>query len=262
MTQSSSLAQHLLQLEGQAGWAARRLGSGQTLVHGSRRFLAASTIKLPVLALYAERRLQTAAAEDYRCDPRDWVEDSPLFETLQPGEAVSWDTLAAWMMVRSDNAATNLLIQQVGMRALQQWLQGQDLPETQLNRLMMDLDARARGVDNWTTPLEMLTLMERLVTGRLISPEATAWTLAILARCEDREKIPHLFPASVTIYNKPGELPGTRSDVGYLVSTQTRMVMALFTDGLTPDWDGPRVDDWLAELARLLWLELGGENLL
>lgn len=262
MTRSSSLDQHLLQLEGQAGWAARHLGSGQTLVHGSRRFLAASTIKLPVLALYAESRLTQTPAEDYRCEPQDWVEDSPLFETLQPGEAVSWDTLAAWMMVRSDNAATNLLIRHLGLETLQHWLTNQGLPETQLNRLMMDLNARARGIDNWTTPLEMLTLMERLVAGQLVSAAATAWTLDILARCEDREKIPHLFPPSVHIYNKPGELPGTRSDVGYLASTQTQMVMALFTDGLSPDWDGPRVDDWLAELARLLWLELGGENLL
>jgi len=255
MSLSPALKAHLAQCPGQVGFAARHLGSGLSLIFQNRRFLAASTIKLPVLAYYAELR-SDAEWPDYVYQAADYVADSPFFDDLQPGQTVDWDTLAEWMMIRSDNTATNLLIERLGLEPMQAWLQAQGFEVTRLQRLMMDLEARAAGRENWTSPAEMLDFMTRLANGHLLTAEATSWMLEILRRSEDLEKIPHFFAPPVVVANKPGELPGTRSDVGYLASPEHEVVMALFTDQL-PDAEAEVAADlWLAELARLLWLAL------
>ncbi|HEY9841837.1 MAG: serine hydrolase [Candidatus Sericytochromatia bacterium] len=250
------LKTHLARLPGEAGWAARNLHSGRTLIHNPRRFLAASTIKLPLLAVYAPKRHDKTFSSPYVYDPADDCEDSPCFEQLAAGTAVSWEEIADWMMIRSDNTATNLLIDRLGMGTVQAWIKAQGWQEMQLNRRMMDLAARARGIDNWTNPTEMMELMERLARRNLLPVADSEWMLGILHRCEDREKIPFLFDAGIQVANKPGELPGTRSDVGYVHDGRHEVVMALFCDGLPDEAAEIAADLWLAELAQLLWTEL------
>lgn len=253
---SPPLQAHLKKLQGQAGFAAENLTQGRQIIWGNRPFLAASTIKVPVLAVYEQaRQMGEIPAQDYCFQVQDYVEDSPFFDSLEPGATVSWDELARQMIIISDNTATNLLIRQLGLERIQAWITAQGLSETKIAREMMDLRARARGIDNWTSPLDMCQLMRKLVTGQLLPPGTTgcARMLEILHQQQDREKIPHFFSAPVVVANKPGELPGTRSDIGYLHAPGRAVVMALFTDQLQDD---AAADLWLAELAVLLWQEL------
>lgn len=246
-----------------AGWVAQHLSEGTCLEHQSnRRFLAASTIKLPLLMAYAQQRHQPPFQTPYRWQAADHVEDSPFFEKGSPGQRISWDTLAEWMMILSDNAATNLLIQALGLPALQRYIAHLpvQLPHTVLARLMMDADARAAGRENWTSPQDMARLMAALVQGQCLAPEATHWVLDILFRCEDPEKIPFLFCPPLEVANKPGELPGLRADVAYIhnghfarkIPPTQAVVMAIFCDGVPPEAE-TACDLWQAELAQILW---------
>ncbi|PKL74551.1 MAG: hypothetical protein CVV27_19930, partial [Candidatus Melainabacteria bacterium HGW-Melainabacteria-1] len=223
---ASRFRTHLNRLSAEAGWAACNLRSGRSLVFNDRRFLAASTIKLPLLLIYAQHRHQAIFKEPYIYDPQVYCEDSPCFDAVVPGTAVSWDDIATWMMTLSDNTATNLLLDYFGLDAIQNWIQHQGFETMALNRRMMDLDARSRGIDNWTTPGEMMQLMARLANGSLMPAEASNWSLEILHRCEDREKIPYFFQTPIRVANKPGELPGIRCDVGYVHDEQHEIVMA------------------------------------
>ena len=245
-----------LSAHGQAGasWCALNLVTGQSLTHNNRRFLAASTIKIPVLMYYAQKRSQLQFQTPYLWQAKDHVEDSPFFEKGTTGQALSWDTLAEWMMILSDNAATNLILRALDLDTIQHWLQ-KKAPDTVLCRLMMDAEARAAGRENWTTPQDMLNIMQALVQQTWLSPAESQWTLEILHRCEDPEKIPHLFRAPVAVANKPGELPGLRADVGYVHDTQHQVIMALFCDGIA-EADEVACDQWQAELAQHLWKEL------
>lgn len=246
-----------------AGWMAQHLIHGTTFAHQShRRFLAASTIKLPLLMCYAQHRDQPQFQSPYHWQASDHVEDSPFFEKGQPGQTLSWDTLAEWMMILSDNAATNLLIQALGLPTLQTYLHSLpvELPHTVLARLMMDAEARAAGRENWTSPQDMATLMAALVQGQCLDATATRWVLDILFRCEDPEKIPFLFRPPLEVANKPGELPGLRADVAYIHNghfasgkpPSQAVVMAIFCDGVAPEAE-TACDLWQAELAQILW---------
>ncbi len=241
------------------GWAALNLKTGTSTVFQSRRFLAASTIKLPILAMYAQRRQASVFQEPYAYRAEDHVEDSPFFEKYALAEShraaktpLAWDTLAEWMMILSDNAATNLLIRQLGLEAIQHWIETHGFSETVLARVMMDLEARAQGRENWTTPEDMLHFMTRLVRGELLPPEPTRWMLDILHRCEDPEKIPFLFTPPVQVANKPGELPGLRADVGYVHTPERALIISVFCDGIAPEHE-EACDHWQAELAKILW---------
>ncbi len=265
----SSLQNHLSKYSAQSpvqmAWAARNLLTGRECNYGSRRFIAASTIKLPILAVFASQRQMPLFQQPYLYDPSDWVEDSPFFEQLKATETVSWQTLAEWMMIRSDNAATNLLIRALGLDTIQDWIIEQGYRETFLQREMMDLDARALGRENWTSPQDMCCLMTDLVQARSVTLVERDWMLEILYRCEDPEKIPFLFRPPMCVANKPGELPGNRSDVGYVHDGDDQVVMAVFCDHLPQSPEHSPVDVaaaeeicdlWQAELAQLLWQEL------
>lgn len=216
-----------------------------------RRFLSASTIKLPVLLCYFEHKDELQLSP-YRYDPESFVEDSPFFEKCAPGQAIEWDTIADWMMRLSDNTATNLMIDLLGFERVSSWLKREGFSHTELNRKMVDLDSRARGIDNWTTPTEMCRIMWRLVVQdypRLSSAHRHK-ALEILHACEDLEKIPFLFQPPIQVANKPGELPHNRSDVGYVHQGDKQLVLSVFCDQLNVD---ETADLWIAELSRFIW---------
>lgn len=256
--------QHLNEAQGgQAGWfACDLLGQKVFSHHPERRFLAASTIKLPLLMHYAQQRQQPSFQHPYHWQASDHVEDSPFFEQSGPGQILSWDTLAEWMMILSDNAATNLLIRHLELARTHTFIKQLplELPQTVLARLMMDAEARAAGRENWTSPRDMALLMQALVQGKCLDATATHWVMDILFRCQDPEKIPFLFRPPIEVANKPGELPGLRADVAYIHNGQfatgqapTRAaVMAIFCDGVAAEHE-IACDLWQAELAQILW---------
>ena len=147
------------------------------------------------------------------------------------------------------------MIQRLGLKRIQAWLNANGFKTTRIERYMMDLEARAQGIDNWTSPSEMCRLMKKLVKGEVTEPgsQGLQAILQTLHQQQDLEKIPHFFSAPILVANKPGELPGTRSDVGYLHNAQHEIVMALFTDQLKNEATS---DLWLATLAQILWREL------
>lgn len=239
---------------GGAAWSALNLNTGQAIQHNNRRFLAASTIKIPVLMYYAQHRLRSEFQTPYRWQAADHVEDSPFFEQGQTGQTITWDTLAEWMMILSDNAATNLILKTLGLSSIQDWLSDK-APHTTIARLMMDAEARVAGRENWTTPQDMLQIMQHLVQNTWLSAAESQWTLDILHRCQDPEKIPYLFRSPVLVANKPGELPGLRADVGYVHDAQNQVLLAIFCDGIT-EANEVDCDLWQAQLAQYLWKEL------
>jgi len=62
----------------------------------------------------------------------------------------------------SDNAATNVLIDRLGMENVNALLDSLALHNTKLRRKMMDVKAATEGRENISTPQDMLTLLEKI----------------------------------------------------------------------------------------------------
>ena len=204
-------------LNGVLGVAILDLTSGdQLLLHPDEVFPQASSIKIAVLAeLYRQAQQSKLRLTDlYTVEQSDLVPGSDIMGGLTPGiTRVTLRDLATMMIAVSDNSATNVLIDRVGMDNVNSMLAGLGLKNTRLRRKMMDLNAAQQGRENISTPREMMTLLEAIYRGKLLSPELTAGFVKLLATHKD-SPIRKALPDAVVSADKPGELEGVRADSG------------------------------------------------
>jgi beta-lactamase class A len=145
--------------------------------------------------------------------------------------------LATMMVAVSDNSATNVLIDRVGMENVNAFLSAQGLRETRLRRKMMDLKAAAEGRENVSTPSEMLDLLQALYRGQILNQEMTADFFKVLSTHKD-SFIPRDLPDDLIIANKPGELEGVRNDSGVIFLDQRPYILCVMTTYLRRERDG------------------------
>src|SRR5438270_1994317 len=149
-------------LDGVMGVGIEDLTSGeQFLLHENEVFAQASSIKIAVLAdLYVQVQQGKLKLTDlYTVQPSDLVADSDIMNGLTPGVTrVTLRDLATMMVAVSDNSATNVLIDRVGMENVNSMLDSLGLAHTRLRRKMMDLEAAKEGRENISSPREMMQL--------------------------------------------------------------------------------------------------------
>ena len=121
--------------------------------------------------------------------------------------------LATMMVAVSDNSATNVLIDRVGMQNVNAMLDSLNLPHTRLRRKMMDLQAAKEGRENISTPREMMTLLDAIYHGKLLNKDSTADFFKMLSTNKN-SWIPRDLPADIKIADKPGALEAVRNDSG------------------------------------------------
>ena len=81
----------------------------------------------------------------------------------------------------SDNSATNVLIDRVGMENVNALMDSLGLSHTRLRRKMMDVKAAGEGRENISTPREMMTLLEAIYQGKVLNKEMTDDFLKMLS---------------------------------------------------------------------------------
>ena len=210
-------------LDGVLGVAILDLSSGQELlVRPDEVFPQASSIKIAVLAeLYRQAEQSAhgvsgnvALTDLYVVRAEDLVAESDIMGGLTPGTTqVTLKDLATMMVAVSDNSATNVLIDRVGMANVEEFLNRQGLHQTHLRRKMLDLRAAAEGRENVSTPREMMTLLERLYRGQVLSEPWRDEFFQMLST----HKTGYLsrdLPDALRVANKPGWLDGVRNDSG------------------------------------------------
>ena len=172
-------------LDGVLGVAILDLGSGRKfLLHADEVFPQASSIKVAVLAeLY--RQAQTGKlklADLYTVQASDLVADSDIMGGLTPGiTRITLRDLATMMVAVSDNSATNVLIDRVGMENVNALMDSLGFTHTRLRRKMMDLKAAGEGRENTSTPAEMMALLEDIYRGKVVNLEMTSDFFKVLS---------------------------------------------------------------------------------
>jgi beta-lactamase class A len=228
-------------LDGVMGVAIVDLTDGHKyLLHANDVFAQASSIKICVLAeLYRQAQQgKLKLTELYTVNAADLVQDSDIMGGLTPGVTrITLRDLATMMVAVSDNSATNVLIDRVGMDHVNSFLKAQGLHETKLRRKMMDLKAAGEGRENVSTPNEMLGLLEALYRGQILNQEMTADFFKVLSTHKE-SFIPRDLPDDLKIANKPGELEGVRNDSGVIFVDKRPYVLCVMTAYLHRERDG------------------------
>src|SRR5580693_2827945 len=254
------------QLDGVLGVAILDLNSGeQLLVRPDEVFPQASSIKIAVLAELYHQAQQSAHGvsgkatlkDRYVLRAADIVADSSILGGLTPGvSSLTNRDLATIMVAVSDNSATNVLIDRLGMDNVVRLTESLGLAHTQLRRKMMDLEAAAQGRENISTPREMMTLLEQLYRGKVIGPPLLDDFFAVLATAKE-SFIPRDLPPDLKIANKPGELEGVRNDSGIVFLKNRPYVICVMSTYLASERAGEETITRISRLAYDLYDRLG-----
>lgn len=237
----SSIQQVDQQLDGMMGIAIQDLTTGDHyFLHEDEVFAQASSIKITVLAnLYLQAQQGKLKLTDlYTVQSSDLVADSDIMNGLTPGVTrITLRDLATMMVAVSDNSATNVLIDKVGMQNVNAMLDAQGLTHTRLRRKMMDLEAAKQGRENVSSPREMMLLLDAIYHGKVLNKESAADFFKLLSTNKD-SWIPRDLPADLKIANKPGSLEAVRNDSGIVFVEGRPYVICVMTSFLRNERDG------------------------
>jgi beta-lactamase class A len=234
---------------GIVGLAARHVESAREWRWEDRRVLpSASLIKIPILAAFwdAVERAALDPAERFRVTADAAVDGSGVLGALEPGLTPTWRDLATLMIALSDNTATNLVIDRLGLGAIQKWIDGAGLADTRLARRMRDQAAAAAGRDNETSAADMLAILGEIEAGRCVSGPASAAMRAALGAQQHGDKLGRRLPPEVRLANKTGWIGDVAHDAGIVMWPGGTLVVAVLTRGLEPAW---RASDLIGEVA-------------
>ena len=188
-----------------------KLASNESLV-----FPQASAIKIPLLMeVFKQAHEGKFKFSDTRTiDHAGAVEGGVLYHFASGQSRISIYDLCVLMIVLSDNSATNILIDLVGMENVNKTMQSLGLAHTRLQRKMMDVQASARGDENISTPAEACRVMQLLAAGEFIDRATSYAILDILRIPRDVPGIvASTIPSDVAIAYKKGEiLPAVQTE--------------------------------------------------
>ncbi len=240
-------------LDGVLGLAVKDLTTGRTFsLNENEIFPQASSIKIAILLEVLKQAEENRRRLDEFVDlkPESKVGGGPILNYLgHPSLKISIQDLCVLMVVLSDNTATNLLIDRVGMEAVNNRLASLGLKQTRLRRKMMDLRAAEEGRENISTPGEMMTLLERVWRGKVLGAEYRQLFFDLLALPKD-SPLQQAVPEGVTVADKPGELEAVRCDSGVVFLKKRPYIICLMTTFLAPSEDGNAV---LRKIGRLVY---------
>jgi beta-lactamase class A len=256
----ASVEQTAQGLDGVMGVAIEDLNTGQTyFLHGDEVLPQASSIKIAVLAeLYRQAQQGRLKLTDlYTVQAADLVPDSDIMGGLTPGVTrITLRDLATMMVAVSDNSATNVLIDRVGMDNVNALMDSLGLTHTRLRRKMMDLKAASEGRENVSTPREMMRLLDVLYREKVLNHELTADFLKVLSTHKD-SWIPRDLPEDVRSANKPGALEGVRNDSGIVFAANRPFILCVMTTYLRRERDGEAAISKIAAEAYRMFDRLG-----
>jgi beta-lactamase class A len=191
---------------------------------------SASVIKIPILV---ELMYQVIATRFKLSDTHKLTEEEKVGGSgdlqYEPPRELTWEELAIEMIRISDNTATNVLIDKIGMHNVNNMLVYHGYEETRLNRKMMDFAAVQRGVQNYTTAAESARMMYAILTGKITNEASCKKMIEILLTCADVTTIPRYIPRTVPVAHKTGTLDSVRGDVGIIYGNKP-LIISVFVE--------------------------------
>lgn len=220
---------------GEVAIAANLIGRGRVWeLGGERVFPAASTIKL-VLLVACFREVDAGRLgldEVVSIEPGALVGGSGVLAWLRPGLKLPLADLAYLMVAVSDNTASNLVLDAVGIERVRETAAAVELTGTALNRRFLGRAPGAGEPENVTTARDLATLLTAVGEDRAASPASCARLRDLLALQQDRDRLARRLPPGVGFGGKSGSLPGLVHDAGLLSAPGGTLAVAVLTRGL------------------------------
>jgi len=149
------------------------------------------------------------------------------------GEVRSIRELVSGMIMSSDNTATNILIDRLGMDKINRYIQEHGYGDTQLVHKMMIGNG---GRKNFSSVRDLGKLFSRLYYHQLVGESEDRFMELVLSGQKDKECFNAALP-DFTIAHKTGEVTGLYDDGGIFYGKQGDFVLVIMNEGFTSRGD-------------------------
>ena len=203
-------------------------------INGDKKVLSASMIKLLILA----ELMKKISENKFSLSDTIMIVDSMktggdgVLKELNTGHHFTLKELATLMIIVSDNQATNILIDFLGMENINQLGKELRLKKTFLGRKMMDIEVRKKGYDNYTCADDISSLLKLIYQEKLINEEASQLMLDILLRQQQGERLQRYLPSDIKIAHKCGDLDNLENDGGIIWLGNKTYILVVLTSGM------------------------------
>jgi len=225
------------QFKGKVSLFAKNLDTGVVYeLGGDDRVPTASTIKIAILVEAFARVAEGKAkwTDELVLTKEKKVGGAGILPEFADGLRLTFRDGVTLMMILSDNTATNLVIDVLTADAINARMESLGLKETRLMRRVFGGGESAEGKKEEnkrfglgrTTPREMVTLLEKLERGEVISPAASKEMLELMKREQGTNGI-WREQWRVPKATKSGALDALRSNVGIIYHPRGRIALAI-----------------------------------
>lgn len=131
------------------------------------------------------------------------------------------------MINRSDNDATNRMIDKLGFNKINNYITTHSYNSTKIQRKMLE---SAKNGDNYTSVGDVGNLLESIYRGNCVSKKASTEMLDILKSQTLKSKIPAGVPSGVVTANKTGELSSVENDAAIVFKEGAPYVLVVMSN--------------------------------
>ena len=173
------------------------------------------------------------------------------------GRTLTVRELAYWMITKSSNLATNLLVDVVGIPIIQQALDELEIDGVRVLRGVEDQAAFQAGLNNEVTANGLLKMLRLIADGKAYSQKACEEMLAIMLDQQYRSGIPAGLPKAARVAHKTGNISTVHHDAGIVyLEGRKPYVLVILTQFTAETGRGTAV----AEVSRDIFNTLAGTN--
>ncbi|MFS0782592.1 serine hydrolase [Bacillus sp. 1P06AnD] len=204
---------------------------------------AASTIKVPILieAFHLHEQGLVDLSDSLQIHDSDKVPGAGVLQSMQQRTISLVDALSL-MIVVSDNCATNLVIDHLGLERCQNDFKKWGLRQISLERKMMDYASREAGKENWISSEDLIQSLKLINESSFLNGQNQKWMINILENQQFRDKLPYfIHDDEIMVANKTGEIEGVENDCAIFTYMNRTLYCAVLTGGLRREDDGQRI---------------------
>ncbi|MCE9527650.1 MAG: serine hydrolase [Planctomycetales bacterium] len=249
--------------EGKVAVAIKHLKTGETFSHQADVPMpTASLIKLPIM-VEAYRQAEAEKIDLKKMITLRQEDKAPgsgiLTQHFSPGMSLPLVDAVHLMIVYSDNTATNLVLDQIGLSATNGTMEKLGLANTKIHSKVFRGDtsilterSKKFGLGS-TTAGEMVALLEMLENGKLAGAEGTKEMRRHLAACEDKRLSRH-YPPEIKVLQKTGSVTAVRTVAGIIELPSGNVAVCVLTnDNKDRRWAADNAGEVLAaNIGRIL----------
>jgi beta-lactamase class A len=223
-------------------------------------FYAASIIKVPIMAAVFDQAFKgnLRLEEKIALRAEDMVTGSGLLQHLSPGLELSIYDYTVLMIIDSDNTATNILIDRIGTKAIQDAMKEWGLEGSGFFNKLSVIPAKIESC-NKITPRDMTHLLKLIAEGKVVSWRACNEMVKIMKQQKYNEGLPSLLPKQDGLVgvlplwecaHKTGWVTGTEHDMGLLYFPGNTFAVSVFGKDIADRKDAHQL---MGRIGRLLY---------